>query len=61
MQTVEPGDYRLFAWEKEPDDYMDPEVLKPVQAFGYRVQIREGSRESVELKLIPAAPSTTVP
>ncbi len=40
---------------------MDPEVLKPVQAFGYRVQIREGSRESVELQLIPAAPSTTVP
>ena len=40
---------------------MDPEVLKPVEALGYRVQIREGSRERVKLKLIPAAPSITVP
>lgn len=61
IKTIEPGDYRLFAWEKEPDDYMDPEVLKPVEALGHRVQIREGSRERVELKLIPAAPSITVP
>ncbi len=32
---------------------MDPEFLKPVEERGHAIQIREGSRESAELKLIP--------
>jgi 5-hydroxyisourate hydrolase-like protein (transthyretin family) len=62
LKNLEPGAYKLFAWEDlEPGEYMDPEFLKPVEERGYAVQIREGSRESAELKLIPAeqpAPKT---
>jgi Carboxypeptidase regulatory-like domain len=57
LKNIEPGEYKLFAWEDlEEGEYMDPEFLKPVEQRGYPIQIREGSRESVELKLIAAAP-----
>lgn len=57
LKTIEPGEYKLFAWEDvEPGEYMDPEFLKPVEERGYAVNIHEGSRESAELKLIPATP-----
>jgi hypothetical protein len=57
LKTIEPGEYKLFAWEDmEPGEYMDPEFLKPVEGRGYPVGIHEGSRESAELKLIPAKP-----
>ena len=56
LRTIEPGDYTLFAWEDlEPGEYMDPEFLKPVAQRGFAISIHEGSRESAELKLIPAA------
>jgi protocatechuate 3,4-dioxygenase beta subunit len=58
LKTIEPGEYKLFAWEDmEPGEYMDPDFLKPVEARGYPVTIHEGSRESAELKLIPANPA----
>ena len=57
MKTIEPGEYTLFAWEDiEPGEYMDPEVLKPVEELGHPVSLHEGSRESADLKLIPAKP-----
>jgi len=56
LKTVEPGEYKLFAWEDlEPGEYMDPEFVKPVEERGFAIRIHEGSRESAELKVIPAA------
>ena len=49
ITTIEPGEYKLFAWEGDPDDYMDVEALKPVEECGHSVHIHEGSRERVEL------------
>jgi hypothetical protein len=55
LKTIEPGEYKLFAWEDvERGEYMDPEFLRPVEERGHAISIHEGSRESVELKLIPA-------
>jgi len=55
LKTIEPGDYKLFAWEDlEPGEYMDPEFVKPVEERGIAIRIHEGSRESAELKVIPA-------
>jgi protocatechuate 3,4-dioxygenase beta subunit len=57
LKTVEPGEYKLFAWEDiESEEYMDPEFLKPVEARGSAISIHEGSRESADLQLIPAKP-----
>ena len=62
LKTIEPGEYTLFAWEDlEPGEYMDAEFLKAVDRRGLAISIREGSRESAELKLIPAAaPASTL-
>jgi hypothetical protein len=57
IKTIEPGEYKLFAWEDiEPGEYMDPEVLKPVEERGHPVSIHEGSHETADLRLIPAKP-----
>lgn len=57
LKNLDPGEYKLFAWEDvEQGEYMDPEFLKPAENRGYAVSIHEGSRESVELKLLPAQP-----
>lgn len=53
IKGIAPGDYKLFAWEQSEDpDYQDPEFLKPYENQGEAVTIREGSHESVQLKLI---------
>ena len=55
IQGITPGDYKLFAWEDvESGAYQDPEFLKPFESAGESVAIREGGRESRQLKLIPA-------
>jgi Polysaccharide lyase family 4, domain II len=55
IKSVDPGDYRVFAWEDvESGAYMDPEFVKPVESQGESITIREKSRESLQLKLIPA-------
>lgn len=62
LKTVEPGQYKLFAFEDvESGEYTDPDFLKPVEDRGHAIVIREGSRESAELKLIPAAPPAPKP
>jgi protocatechuate 3,4-dioxygenase beta subunit len=56
LRGITPGDYRLFAWEDiEPFSYYDAEVLRQYEQQGKLVRIREGSAESTELKIIPAA------
>src|SRR5262249_42889463 len=50
-----PGDYRLFAWEDiEPFSYFDPEVLKQYETQGKLVRIGELSKETAEVRIIPA-------
>jgi protocatechuate 3,4-dioxygenase beta subunit len=55
VKSVDPGEYKVFAWEDvESGAYMDPEFVKPVEGQAASVTIRESSRESLQLKLIPA-------
>jgi hypothetical protein len=55
IKGIAPGGYKLFAWEDvEEGAYQDPDFLKPFEALGTPFTIREGSRESAELRLIPA-------
>ena len=55
IKSIDPGEYKVFAWEDvESGAYMDPEFVKPVENQGASVTIRESSRESLQLKLIPA-------
>jgi Carboxypeptidase regulatory-like domain len=54
LKSIPPGDYKLFAWEDvEYGAYMDPDFLGPVENRGQSISISEGSRESVQLNLIP--------
>jgi len=56
VRGIPPGEYRLFAWEDlEPFSYFDPEVLKTYEQQGKRVRIAESGKETVEMKIIPAA------
>jgi protocatechuate 3,4-dioxygenase beta subunit len=57
---IAPGSYRVYAWDGAADGYAvrwDPDYVKPFEASGQSVQISEGGRENVSLKLIavPAA------
>ena len=50
---IAPGEYKLFAWEQiEEGAYQDPEFLKVYENQGQGVTIREGSRETAQLKVI---------
>ena len=62
VKGIAPGGYKLFAWEEvESGAYQDPDFLKAFEALGERKTIREGSRESAQLKLIPAESKKTAP
>ena len=55
IKSIDPGEYKVFAWEDvESGAYMDPDFVKPLENQGSSVTIRENSRESLQLKLIPA-------
>ena len=55
VKNIAPGEYKLFAWEDvEYGEYLDPEFLKPVEDRGQSFSIQEGSRETVQLNVIPA-------
>jgi len=50
---IAPGEYKLYAWEQIEDGaYQDPEFLKLYENQGQAVTIREGSRETAQLKVI---------
>lgn len=62
IKGIVPGGYKLFAWEDvEEGAYESSEFLKPFEALGEVKSIREGSRESAQLKLIPAQTSKAAP
>jgi len=54
MKGIAPGSYKLFAWEDaDPNRVLyDPDFLKPFDSQGKSIEISEGSKESVQLKLI---------
>jgi len=55
IRGITPGEYRLFAWEEiEPFSYFDPEVLMQYEARGKLVRIGESSKETAEVRIIPA-------
>jgi hypothetical protein len=55
FRTVVPGEYRVFAWEDVPAyAWMEPDFLRYIESKGERLTVGEGSRPSVQLKLIPA-------
>ena len=57
LSNVPPGRYKLFAWEQiENSAWMDPDVLKPVESKGIAVEVKEGGKEALDLKVIPASP-----
>jgi beta-lactamase regulating signal transducer with metallopeptidase domain len=56
FQGIAPGDYKVFAWEEvEPSSWLDPEIVGPVENRGKGIRIADGSRETVEAVVIPAA------
>ena len=55
MRGVAPGDYKLFAWEElENYGYFDPDVLRRSEPLGKAVRVAEGSKLSLETRIIPA-------
>lgn len=54
LSSIEPAEYELFAWQVvEQGAYMDADFLRPIEDRGQSISIHEGSRESVQLGLIP--------
>ena len=54
IRGLAPGSYLLFAWQDADEElYRDPDFLKSQQANGTTVRVEEGSRQQVNLKLIP--------
>lgn len=55
MKNLEPGEYKLFAWEDvEYGAYTDPDFLRPFEDRGQSISVQEGSHENVQLNVIPA-------
>ncbi len=55
MGGIAPGDYRVFAWEAiEPFAYFDADFLRQAEPDGHLVRVAESSRQTVEVKVIPA-------
>jgi len=55
-EGLAPGKYELFAFEYiEPGAHYDPAFLEPLENAAEKVTIEEGSREAVDLEVIPAA------
>lgn len=56
IRGITPGDYRAFAWEDlEPFSYFDAAVLRQYEPQGKLVHIKENSKDSADVKIIPAA------
>jgi hypothetical protein len=54
IRGIAPGGYQLFAWAEPPEGaWMDPEFLKPFETAAVPIDIKEKSRETVQLKLLP--------
>jgi 5-hydroxyisourate hydrolase-like protein (transthyretin family) len=55
FRALPPGDYKVFSWEAlEPWAYHDKEMLSRYETLGRSVRIQESSKETADLKIIPA-------
>lgn len=55
LRGIAPGKYKAFAWEQvEYGAYQDPDFLKSYEDHGEPVEVGEGGRQTLQLKLIPA-------
>ncbi len=54
FKNVTPGDYKVLSWEDvEPGVFMDPEFVKPFEARGEALTIKNGEQKAVTVKVIP--------
>jgi protocatechuate 3,4-dioxygenase beta subunit len=54
MEGLTPGSYKLYAFEAmEYGAWQNPEFLKPLESYGEKVEIVEGTNSPKELQLIP--------
>jgi carboxypeptidase family protein len=56
LSPAVPGDYKLFAWEDIGLSFRDPDFLRVYEAFGQSVKVSEFSKQTIEVKIIPAKP-----
>jgi len=56
LEAIAAGEYKLFAWEAvERGAWEDADFLRPVEASGKAVTLREGTTETVQLLVIRSA------
>jgi hypothetical protein len=56
LRGLPPGDYTLFAWESvDGEAYYNPEFLKSYEGQGKALNLTEGERKSLQLRVIPAS------
>ena len=53
LRGLNPGEYTVLALEELQEDFRQPEFLRTYETRGETVQLDEGTRKSVVLKLIP--------
>jgi 5-hydroxyisourate hydrolase-like protein (transthyretin family) len=55
FRSLVPGNYRLYAFEDvESGAWFDPDFMRQMEAKGEAVTVSEGSREDLQITLIPA-------
>ena len=55
FRGIAPGGYRVYAWEViKANAWYDRDLLSQYEALGKPVRIQESSKETVDLKIIPA-------
>jgi hypothetical protein len=55
FRAVTPGGYKVFSWEDlESREYYDKQILLKYETQGRPVRVQELSKESIDLKIIPA-------
>jgi hypothetical protein len=55
FRGVAPGNYKVFSWESiEPNSWFDRELLSQYEQQGRQVRVQEGSKETVDVRIIPA-------
>jgi hypothetical protein len=58
LRGLSAGKYTVLAFEELQEDVQGPEILKKYQNRGETVEVDEGKRKSIELKLISAGSDT---
>ena len=55
FRGIAPGNYKAFSWESiEPNSWYDRELLSQYEQQGRQVRVQEGSKETVDVRIIPA-------